>query len=299
MAASYTAKLDERGAIRIGGSDRDKFLQGLVTNDLEPLGGTPGRAVYAGLLSPQGKILFDFFVVRDGETLLLDVKRSKAAELAKRLQLYKLRADVTVQDVSDGVEVAATWSASDAVDADPAAPGVVQYRDPRTSAAGSRIIAASGHLPPTNASASDYDAHRVSLGIPEGGKDFDFGDAYPHEAGFDIFNGVSFKKGCYVGQEIVARMQNKSVVRKRVIPITSSAPLSGGSDVLFGEVPIGKVGTTAHNIALALVRLDRAAEAEDKGVPLTANGITITPDPVSLANYRRSAAARSSAAGIP
>jgi folate-binding protein YgfZ len=144
-----------------------------------------------------------------------------------------------------------------------------------------------------------YDAERVRLGVPEGGKDYAFGEAYPHEADFDIHNGVSFTKGCYVGQEVVSRMQNKTVVRKRVVKVSGDAALTTGTDVLLGDVPIGRVATTDGKNALAMLRLDRALEAEPKNLALTAAGIAITPDPESIARYRDSAAAKNATAARP
>jgi folate-binding protein YgfZ len=145
------------------------------------------------------------------------------------------------------------------------------------------------------ASHRDYDALRVRLGIPEGSKDYDFGDAYPHEADFDLLGGVSFTKGCYVGQEVVARMQNKSVVRKRAVKISGDAPLTSNIDVLLGEIPIGRVGTVDGNAGIAMLRLDRVLEAEQKNQKLTAGGIVITPDDAALDRYRVSAARSSTA----
>jgi tRNA-modifying protein YgfZ len=136
----------------------------------------------------------------------------------------------------------------------------------------------------------------VRLGVPEGGKDYAFGDAYPHEANFDLLHGVSFTKGCYVGQEVVARMQNKTIVRKRVVKITAPAALTSGTDVLLGEAPIGRIGTTDGNDALAMLRLDRAVEAEQKNQKLTADGIVVTPDAEALARYLATAAARPASA---
>jgi tRNA-modifying protein YgfZ len=133
------------------------------------------------------------------------------------------------------------------------------------------------------------------LGVPEGGKDYDFGDAYPHEADFDLFNGVSFTKGCYVGQEVVARMHNKSVVRKRVVRLTGSSRLTEGADILMGDVAIGRIGSVDGVNALAMLRLDRAVEANGKGVTLTASGVAVAGDPAALDHYRAAASARPSA----
>jgi len=293
MSAAKIARLTDRGVVSVKGSDSEKLLQGLITNDLERLDGAGDHTgLHAALLSPQGKILFDFFVVRAAGSYLLDVAEAKAGDLAKRLAMYKLRADVTIADVSSQFIVFALWGD----DAEPIGQTLADIRfiDPQSPALGLRLLA-EGHLanrdlpPAQTASSCEYDAHRVALGVPEGGKDYEFGDAYPHEANFDLLHGVSFTKGCYVGQEVVARMQNKTVVRKRVVRISAKAPLTSGVDVLQGDAPIGRVGTVAGTSALAMLRLDRALEAQQRNQTLTAGGITITPDAEALTRYRATA----------
>lgn len=295
MSAAKIARLADRGVVSVTGRDSEKLLQGLVTNDIEGL--RNGAARHAGLLSPQGKILFDFFIVRRGDGYLLDVLRASAGDLAKRLALYKLRADVIIADVSESFRIYAAWG--DNTDAFPV-DGAMHFPDPRHSSLGVRLIAEG---PPAGDSFADgeneialrqYDALRVLLGVPEGGRDYKFGDAYPHEADFDLFNGVSFSKGCYVGQEIVARMQNKTVVRKRAVKISGSAPLSSNDDVLAGDVSIGRVGTVDGTAAIAMLRLDRALEAKQKHQPLAAGGAAVSVDDIVLESYAASAAARSS-----
>ena len=290
MSAEKTARLADRGVVSITGPDSEKLLQGLITNDVEGL--TAGTARHAALLSPQGKILFDFFVVRTRDGYLLDVAAAKAGELVKRLTMYKLRADVAIMDASDRYVVGAQWDG----EGHTVSNQVVYFADPRHPSMGSRILAHSAGGIQPNGAQRDYDAHRVSIGVPEGGKDYDFADAYPHEADFDLFNGVSFSKGCYVGQEVVARMQNKTVVRKRVVKITADGPLTSGADISIGDVVIGRVGTVAGNEALAMLRLDRAIEAQEQNRLLTSAGVYVTPDATALERYRRSAAARAPAA---
>lgn len=295
MPAAQLARLADRGVVRVRGRDSEKLLQDLVTNDLDRLGANAAR--YAGLLSPQGKILFDFFVVRHGDGFLLDVARAKTVELTKRLTMYKLRADVEITDVSESFTAFAAWGA----DSEKLIEGRdITFADPRHPALGLRLldeIKADGEQPNTeNDSQQSYDSHRVEIGVPEGGKDYEFGDAYPHEADFDLFNGVSFTKGCFVGQEIVARMQNKSVVRKRAIRISGSAPLTSRLEILLGSVPVGMIGTVDGSNAIAMLRLDRAVEAEQKNQKLTAGGVIVTPVEEALARYRASAAARPSTA---
>ncbi len=295
MAAAKIARLADRGVVSVSGSDSEKLLQGLVTNDIEGL--AEGEARHAGLLSPQGKILFDFFVVRHRDGYLLDVSRAKTGDLVKRLTMYRLRADVAIADVSPAFEVYVAWG-DDA--AKIAGDRGLHFSDPRHPSLGLRLLVdvAANQSAQENLEAShrDYDALRVRLGVPEGGKDYDFGDAYPHEADFDLLNGVSFTKGCYVGQEVVARMQNKTVVRKRAVKISANAPLTSHADVLLGDVPVGRVGTVEGNGAIAVLRLDRVLDAEQKNQKLTVNGIVITPDDAAVDRYRVSAEARSSTA---
>jgi len=296
MPAATFARLTDRGVVKVSGADSEKLLQGLITNDLEGL--SSNTACHAALLSPQGKILFDFFVVRVGDGYLLDVVAAKAADLVKRLTMYKLRADVTIADVGLAHTVCADWGSG--VPPPGATERGIRFADPRHPSMGLRILekipAIDKRFPGLESAHSDYDAVRVRLGVPEGGKDYDFGDSYPHEADFDIFNGVSFTKGCYVGQEVVARMQNKTVVRKRVVKISGSAPPCSGADVLIGEVAIGRVGTVAGSEALAMLRLDRAIAAAQQGQPLTSAGVTVVGDAEALERYRRSAVARAAAA---
>jgi tRNA-modifying protein YgfZ len=295
MAAAKITRLADRGVVSVSGGDSEKLLQGLVTNDIEGL--AEGEARHAGLLSPQGKILFDFFVVRHRDGYLLDVARAKAQDLVKRLTMYKLRADVAIADASPSYEVYAAWGDGAAQIAGDRA---LHFSDPRHPSLGLRLLAdaAANQFGQEGLEAlhGDYEALRVELGIPEGGKDYDFGDAYPHEADFDLLDGVSFTKGCYVGQEVVARMQNKTVVRKRAVKISANSPLIPNTDVLLGDIPVGRVGTVDANAAIAMLRLDRVLEAEQKSQSLTSGGIVIAPDEVAVGRYRSSAEARSSTA---
>ena len=299
MRPQKIAYLADRGTIAVTGPDAIKLLQGLVTNDIATLETKPddvafaAAAAHAGLLSPQGKILFEFFCVRTLDGFVLDVASDKATELAKRLTMYKLRAAVDIKAVSDDYQVLALWG-KDACSSGPTT-GTVAFRDPRHADLGTRILAEARFATDiasatngTKATADNYHAHRIALGVPEGGKDYEFGDAYPHEANFDLFNGVSFTKGCYVGQEIVARMQHKTVVRKRIIKIEAAETLRSGADILLGDVAVGRVGSVAGHNALAMLRLDRASEAADKVQSLWSGGVAVTPDPEALRHYRSS-----------
>ena len=288
MRPQKIAPLPDRGVVSVTGPDAVKLLQGLVTNDVEHLVTRPddlafaAATAHAGLLSPQGKILFDFFCVRTLDGFVLDVAGDKVVDLVKRLTMYKLRAAVDIKDVSDAYKLLALWG-PDACSSGPTI-GTIAFDDPRHPDLGTRILAearyATDIASATNGvkvSEADYHAHRIALGVPEGGKDYDFGDAYPHEANFDLFHGVSFTKGCYVGQEVVARMQNKTVVRKRVVAVEGAQQLpSERDDILAGEVVIGKLGSIDKTHGLALLRLDRAAELTASGQILSVNGVTLT-----------------------
>lgn len=304
MSKAKIAPLDERGVIAVTGPEAVKFLQGLVTNDVAHLKTKAddvafrAAAAHAALLSPQGKILFDFFCVRTPEGFVLDVARGKAGELAKRLSIYKLRAAVEIKDVSESYEALALWG-QDACSSGPTG-ATIAFADPRHADLGTRILAerrfARDIASATNGTDVDtaaYHAHRIALGVPEGGKDYDFADAYPHEADFDLFNGVSFTKGCYVGQEIVARMQHKTAIRKRVVRVEGAADLPADRpEILAGEVAIGRLGSVAGRHGLALLRLDRAQEFALKAIGLTAGGIALRINAGDAARLAPASAAR-------
>ena len=243
-----TALLAHRGFIRVSGMDARAFLQGLVTCNIETV--TPEQAAFGALLSPQGKILFDFFIYAEPDGFILDCPAALATDLLKRLSLYKLRAKITLENLSDTLHVQAAWD-------DSAAQGC---NDPRDPALGRRVLSA-GAAPETPDD-SAYHTRRITLGLAEGGLDYLYGDTFPHEANFDRTGGVDFHKGCYVGQEVVSRMQHKTQVRKRVVPVCfdgSALPL--GADIVAGDLNIGRMGSSIAGQGLALLRLDRADEA--------------------------------------
>ncbi|MGI9383104.1 MAG: YgfZ/GcvT domain-containing protein [Methyloligellaceae bacterium] len=272
MTDCQIAELTDRGVIRVAGSDAPGFLQGLVTNDVERV--SDGVAVHSGLLTPQGKILFDFFLARSGEDFLLDCAGPVVADLVKRLTFYKLRAAVEIADESGARKVLAAWNGAPAL-----TEGWVAFADPRFAALGHRLIVpAEADLAATGCAAAteaDYHAHRIALGVPEGGRDYEFGDTFPHEADFDQLAGVDFDKGCFVGQEVVSRMQHRGTARKRVVPIEGATALATGAEITADGAPIGTVGSVADAQALALVRLDRAEKALASGKALDAGGVAI------------------------
>ncbi len=281
MADTRIALLPDRGVVSVTSEDAEKLLQGVITNDMGLLATQP--ALHAGLLTPQGRILFDFFVVRSADGFRLETARDRAAALADRLMLYKLRAKVDIRDVSSDYTVAAIWGGAYEPHGRGKAP--LLFADPRLAAMGSRELVTIGsdwalaNEEADSATQDEYHAHRIGLGVPEGGKDYAFGDAFPHEALFDQLRGVSFTKGCYVGQEVVSRMQNRGTARKRVVPVVGASPLPApGAAIVAGGVEIGTLGSAAGERGLALLRLDRAAEFAARGETLRAGH-----DPVSIA----------------
>lgn len=273
-----TALLPDRGLIRITGADAGKLLQGLVTCDVETL--APGEARLGALLSPQGKILVDFLVsaapAEIGGGYYLDVPRVLAPDLLKKLGFYKLRADVLIEDQSDQVDVTAIWDLEGRPDV-----GGLIARDTRHPALGWRMTTPAPS--PALADPEAYDAHRIVLGIPQGGRDFVYGDTFPHEADMDQLGGVDFKKGCYVGQEVVSRMQHRGTARTRVVPVTfATHPPEEGAEIVAGGKPVGTMGSAggltspATGRGLARVRLDRWEDALKAGEPVTAGGIALT-----------------------
>lgn len=257
------AVLMDRGVVRLSGETVRDFLQGLVTCDVRNLSAeTPA---FGALLTPQGKILFDFLMFADGDAILLDCARDQVEALVKRLKFYRLRAKIEIEDISADSMVLAGWG-DDAV-----SPGT---SDPRLAALGRREIAQ--NVLETSAHMRDWDAHRIRLGVPEGGKDYGFGDAFPHEAELDQLGGVDFKKGCFVGQEVVARMEHRGTARSRIVPVRGEAALPAfGAAIEADGVAIGSMGSSAGQDGLAMVRLDRAADALSLGAALTAAGTPI------------------------
>ncbi len=272
MSHCHASLLPSRAVLAIGGADARKFLQGLITNDIGKVQGA--HAVHAGLLSPQGKILFDLFIVADGNGFLVDVAQEQAEEFAKRLSFYRLRAAVEIGE-DPSREAAAIWGGTPAQPA-----GAIVYADPRLSALGYRAFLTKGTSPAElgcePATEQDYHAFRIKHGVPEGGRDYAFGDVFPHEALFDQLNGVDFNKGCFVGQEVVSRMEHRGTTRKRIVPVEGGAPLpAAGTSIDAAGVPIGTLGSVSGSSGLALIRLDRVEDALARGGTLAAGGVGI------------------------
>ena len=248
---SLLAHLPDRGVIAVSGEDRVSFLQGLVSNDVAQV--APGRAVWAALLTPQGKWLADFFMLADRDRLLLDCERGHIPMLLPRLKRYRLRARIGLEESPD-LQVYVAWDGMP-----PVPPDVICAPDPRLSGAGFRVIAAAPME--TDADAAAWDAHRLALGLPDGSRDLDPDKTVLLEAGFDELRGVSWSKGCYMGQELTARTKYRGLIKRRLMPVSiQGTPPSPGTPVMRDGVEVGTMRSSRDMIGLATLRLDALAD---------------------------------------
>jgi folate-binding protein YgfZ len=284
------AFLPDRGVVKVSGEGARDFLNGLVTTDVGLI--QPGLGRFGALLTPQGKIMVDFFITEapsgHGGGFLIDCPRALSQSLADKLGFYKLRAKVAVENLSGNLGVLASW------DGDPGIRPDLMFADPRGPQLGWRTLIpeelapkVAGLIGADLVDSHAYEAHRIACGMPRGGFDFIYGDAFPHETNMDRLHGVDFDKGCYVGQEVVSRMQHRGTARTRTVRlILEDAPPEAGVAIVAGDRPVGTMGSSADGKGLGLMRIDRAADALDAGVPLTAGGIAIRfadPDEVRSA----------------
>ena len=248
------ARLDERAVLAVAGEDRVGFLQGLVSNDVTSA--SPGHAVWAALLTPQGRWLADFFIFAQGERLLLDVARAQQDLVAARLGRFRLRSRVTIEPVS--LSVYAGW------DGTPDGGAVATAPDPRLSEAGFRVL--DGRDLEVTAEAVEYDAHRLLLGLPDGARDLQAEKSLLLEAGFDELNGISWTKGCYMGQELTARTRYRGLLKRRLVPVTASGALPPAGTVLMaGEREAGSMRSSRDGLGMAMVRLEHLHDALSGG----------------------------------
>jgi hypothetical protein len=268
---SFT-QLPERGILAVSGPDRRSFLQGLVSNDVEKL--AAGRAVYAALLTPQGKYLHDFIMVEQGETIWLDTEAGRLADLRRRLSMYRLRAKVEIAERPELGVAAVFGEGALPVLGLPDEPGTVRQRqeeitvvDPRLAKLGARIIAdrlrlaclAETGLTETGFAA--YDRHRLALGVPDGTRDLVPEKSILLESGFDELNGVDWRKGCYVGQELTARTKYRGLIKKRLFPVRIDGPApEPGTMVTLDGKDAGEMRSARDGAGLALLRLEAAGE---------------------------------------
>jgi folate-binding protein YgfZ len=273
------AFLPDRGVIKVSGEDARDFLNGLVTTDVALV--RPGLGRFGALLTPQGKIIVDFLITEapagHGGGFLIDVSRALAQGLADKLKFYKLRAKVTVENLSDSMGVLAAWEGA------PAMKPELAFADPRSETLGWRILIpeelrqkVADVIGADLVESEAYEAHRIISGAPRGGLDFMYSDAFPHETNMDRLNGVDFDKGCYVGQEVVSRMQHRGTARTRTVKIIlEDFSPEVGLPVMAGDKAVGTMGSTSGNRGLALIRTDRVADALEAGIKLTAGGLPI------------------------
>jgi hypothetical protein len=254
-------ELAPRGIVSVAGEEARSFLDRLITCDMDRVG--PGKARFGALLSPQGKILADFIVAQTGESaFVLDVPAAGVGDLIRRLTLYKLRAKVAITDLSATHAVRVGWDGTSIPDA---------VQDPRLPELGWRAIVAREVGGSDQDGERTYHARRIRLGVPESGLDFALGDAFPHEALMDQLGGVDFDKGCYVGQEVVSRMQHRGTARTRIVSLTyDEAAPEPGTEVTAGDRSLGRTCSAAGERGLAMIRIDRATDALQAGTQILA-----------------------------
>jgi folate-binding protein YgfZ len=278
-------ELESRGVLSIAGEDRVSFLQGLVSNDVERV--ASDRAVYAALLTPQGKFLVDFIMTSDGDRLLLECAAPRVAELSKKLRIYKLRSKVELADVSAAFKVCVVFGdgtlpvfgLGDEAGASVPCLGGIAIVDPRLVAMGARLFVPADadvdSLGLETGTIEDYEALRIQNGVPDSGRDLEVDKTVLLEAGFDELNGVDWKKGCYMGQELTARTKYRGLVKRRLMPITADGPLPvPGTQITVDGRDAGEVRSSQGEIAMAMIRLKMLED--DVGV-LKAGDVTVTP----------------------
>jgi hypothetical protein len=282
--------LDSRGLITVGGEDRVEFLQGLISNDIRRV--APDRAIWAALLTPQGKYLHDFFVTEIGGVFFLDCERPRLMDLGQRLSRYKLRAKVDFGIAGDRIVAVLPGKAALGRAGLPAEPGAARtvsggviYADPRLAEAGARavlpkeggeaVLREMGFVP---GKAADYETLRLGLGLPDGSRDLVVEKSILLESNFEELHGVDWNKGCYMGQELTARTKYRGLVKKRLLPvdIAGDAP-PPGTQILLGGKDAGELRTAADGKGLALLRLDQLERALQGAGVLTAGDATLTP----------------------
>ncbi len=257
--------LDDRATISVSGKDADALLQSLITTDVSALSADEVRA--GALLTPQGKILFDFLISRDGEALRLETSRDQAEPLLKRLAMYKLRSAVEFS-LLDPTPVTVVFDEERPAES---------YRDHRFEEAGFSVFRLYCRTTGAEGTVADLDRLRIAAGVAVAGRDYALQDAFPHDVSMDLNGGLSFRKGCYVGQEVISRMQHRGTARRRVVIVAGESPLPPtGTSLSVGGRSIGTLGTVQDKAGLAIVRIDKAGEAMAKGDEIRAGDVQVT-----------------------
>ncbi len=272
-----TTLIADRALVSVSGPEAEHFLQNILTVDLDPLG--QGEAKPGALLAPQGKILFDFLVSRTGENAFrLECRSDIADDFIKRLMFYRLRAKVDISKQEQDV-VAVWWQADSNASQNDSATSTSEsnagVRDSRFSSPVLRFYQAP--LPATNATQAEWDAFRLSQGVAESGPDYGLNDAFPHDVLLDQLDGVGFKKGCFIGQEVVSRMQHRGTARRRVLLVEAASALpASGTELTVNGRPVGTLGSVSGTHGLAIARIDRVKAAMDAGQDISAEGISVS-----------------------
>jgi folate-binding protein YgfZ len=286
MTEAHFVVLEDRGVLAVSGPDRRSFLQGLVSNDVEKV--AADRAVYAALLTAQGKYLHDFIMVEHGEAIWLDAEAARLADLKRRLSLYRLRAKVVIEERPDLAIAAVFGDGTLAALGLPQEPGTARAEaggvvmvDPRVAGLGARAIlprerirselAGRGFIESDFAA---YDRHRLSLGVPDGSRDLVLEKSILLESGFEELHGVDWQKGCYIGQELTARTKYRGLIKKRLFPVAIEGPApEPGTIVMLDGREAGEMRSSRDGIGLALLRLD----AIEAGQPFVEGEATLRP----------------------
>jgi len=298
MSSGYVV-LAERGLVALRGDDARGLLQGVISSDIERV--TPASASYGALLTPQGKYLFDFVILQHGDSLLLDTERARVDDLMRRLMMYRLRAKVEIKDQSEALEVAALLGDDVAAKLDlPAELGVaralkdgVVLIDPRLVQLGARAVSRRGQVAPALEDLgfaalppAAYEQARLALGVPDGNRDLVVDRSTLLESGFEELHGVDFRKGCFVGQELTARMKYRGLVRKRLMPVTfEGPPPAPGTPIRLDGKDAGEMRSAHDGRGIALLRLEQVARAAEGGIPLLADATVVIPQKPDWARF--------------
>ena len=273
MPEQQVLHLINRAVVKLAGSDAESLLQRLITNDLNDL--NEGELRYGALLTPQGKVALDFLLSRHDGGFLFDLDRDILSPFIMKMGLYRMRSDVSIEEQKLDVGVVFDTVGGTVLDDGIASEGIA-VRDTRSDLLGWRIYGVKGQWQTNQDLEGAYLERHLAAFVPQAGLDFALGDVFPYDINMDYFGALDFEKGCYVGQEVVSRMHHRGTARKRLVRLEAddSLPMTGTA-VLAGEKPVGVIGAVMNNKALAIVRLDRVAEAQAEGLALTADGILL------------------------
>ena len=267
LPQSFFCRLN-RGILRLGGEDRRTFLQGIISNDITLC--QTERPLYAALLTPQGKFLHDMFIIDKGDHFLIDCEYDRTDDLLKRLLFYKLRAQIVLEKATNLYTVWALWG--DFIKDQTA------FTDPRLMELGKRMVTHKDYQPPApEVSIDDYDRHRLTYGIPDGSRDMIIGKSTLLECNLDKLNAISWSKGCYMGQELTARMYYRGLLKKRLYSVTIDNPIESETEIKLENETIGIMASSSGSKGLALMNIEKTEKAIHERLILTANTTHISP----------------------